>query len=70
MEIPDSRLAHPMDDAGDVAIPISQTMINAGIEAAKLISFEWGYDSEGTLVSRVYRAMVAASRNPQRLGHI
>ena len=41
-------------------IEITPAMLAAGIEAANLISYEWGYGEEANLVSRVYLAMVAA----------
>ena len=38
-------------------IEITPEMIAAGVEAAELITYDWGSTPEGTLVSRVYRAM-------------
>ena len=47
-------------DKNPTEIEVTHEMIWAGIRAAKLISFDWGLDDEGDVVSRVYRAMVCA----------
>lgn len=50
--------------AGAPGTEITLEMISAGILAADLISFEWGLDDEGALVSRVFQAMRDASPRP------
>ena len=48
-------------------IEVTPEMIVAGVEAADLISYEWGETPEVTLVSRVFRAMDAVrSDSPPR----
>jgi hypothetical protein len=59
------RSAHTEAKTSGSKIEITDEMIAARIEAADLISYEWGETAEGTLVSRVYRAMRACSpRHP------
>jgi hypothetical protein len=41
-------------------IEITQEMIDAGENAANLIGYKWGWDSDREIVCRVYRAMVLA----------
>jgi hypothetical protein len=44
---------------------ITDEIIEAGIRAADLISYEWGSTPEGKLVSRVYQAMRTLSPETQ-----
>lgn len=47
----------PVISASRDEIEITPEMIEAGIRAANLITYEFGSTREGKLVSRVYRAM-------------
>ena len=52
-----------MEDVANVDDPeieVTPEMIEAGVRAADLIGFRWGWDSEETVVLRAYLAMDAA----------
>lgn len=46
-------------------IEITEEMIDAGLEAADLLSFRVGYTAPVPLVCEVYRAMWSASHRPK-----
>jgi hypothetical protein len=50
---------------------VTDEMIEAGVKAANLISYEWGSTPEGKLVSRVYQAMrILSPENQESREHI
>jgi hypothetical protein len=49
-------------NAGESEVEITLEMIEAGVVAADLVGFRWGWDCEESLVSRVYQAMDAVRR--------
>ena len=57
--IPDGVEVTPDGPATNDTV-VTREMITAGVKAADLIGFRWGWDSEESLVSRVYLAMDAA----------
>jgi hypothetical protein len=47
--------------APEIEIEITPAMIEAGMEAAALLTYRWGETAEPALVSRVFAAMLALS---------
>ncbi len=50
-------------------IEIMPEMIEAGVETANLISYQWGFDDSRILVKRVYQAMVTHSLKQEAIPH-
>ena len=51
-------------DAGLTELEITPAMIEAGVLAAELEGFEYGWGEEEALVKRVFLAMTQAARSP------
>ena len=57
-----------MSISGETNYQITESMIDAGIEAAEFEGYEWGWDHEKEIVIRVYLAMareVVAEKEPE-----